>query len=361
MSQYKSRMPQNITKDEIFDVFINEVCGQQELYVGRELLEISVNYRITDSKYKQKEVVLPEQEGEYTQSPVLEINDVNLFKNALYNYIKAYLDSNSYWADPDIAIDWKSTMMYTMAAIWTNATNQDFTNPVEFLNRYTAFLTQDQWKDLSEPKKIKGFGGMELYKAKAECNDEREAPNNFYLFEKDNDGKKYYFPSIVYGIKDDKAYVYAIHQIYNKSNKETENMQKLRNIIKGRGVEPLGIASLIAFIEEAKQKGIKQIVMPDNFVMQYTTKNKIRRELNKYRAEPEGDERIDKNHMGSMNKRLMTMMIISKYYSTGIKFTEIPGEVSDNYTADIQDFKIGREQKINEDPRKNGRNNKEER
>jgi len=135
MSQYKSRMPQNITKDEIFDVFINEVCGQQELYVGRELLEISVNYRITDSKYKQKEVVLPEQEGEYTQSPVLEINDVNLFKNALYNYIKAYLDSNSYWADPDIAIDWKSTMMYTMAAIWTNATNQDFTNPVEFLNR----------------------------------------------------------------------------------------------------------------------------------------------------------------------------------------------------------------------------------
>jgi len=202
---------------------------------------------------------------------------------------------------------------------------------------------------------------MELYKAKAECNDEREAPNNFYLFEKDNDGKKYYFPSIVYGIKDDKAYVYAIHQIYNKSNKETENMQKLRNIIKGRGVEPLGIASLIAFIEEAKQKGIKQIVMPDNFVMQYTTKNKIRRELNKYRAEPEGDERIDKNHMGSMNKRLMTMMIISKYYSTGIKFTEIPGEVSDNYTADIQDFKIGREQKINEDPRKNGRNNKEER
>ena len=38
-------------------------------------------------------------------------------------------------------------------------------------------------------------------------------------------------------------------------------------------------------------------------------------------------------------------MHVIKYYSTGIKVVEIPGDVSDNLTVNIQNFKIGREEK----------------
>lgn len=73
------------------------------------------------------------------------------------------------------------------------------------------------------------------------------------------------------------------------------------------------------------------------------------------------EEKLNSNHNNSMNKRLMTLLIISRYYSTGLKFLEIPGEVSDHYTVDIQDFKIGREQKPKIDRRQKKNKEGEER
>ena len=343
MEKSRFKIPQTITEDDIYNMFIDKIAGQEEIWIHGEPLLITINYRITDPHKRSKEVIIPEKEGQYTQSPVLEINDVDKFKKALYAYVKAYTDKESYWTRPDLADNWKDAAMYSMAVIWTNATNQDFTNPVDFLSKYKAFLEQDQWEELRINEKIGKFNGLKLYQGIKGCMDEREAPNNYFLYAESADGKKYYFPSVVYGIKENKAYVLAIHQIYNKGKEHNEDIEKLRNRIKGRGVEPLGIATLISFIEEAKKRGIEQIIMPDNFVMQYTTKNKIK---HLYSINSEDDEeKLNNDHMGSMNRRLTTMMHVIKYYSTGIKVVEIPGDVSDNLTVNIQNFKIGREEK----------------
>lgn len=362
----KIMMPSAQDEDSIYKLFMEKVCKKNEVWIDGEPLLININYEITDPNYKREKKVMSEVEGQYTEAPILEINNVDDFKKALFNFIQAYVNKDSMWTRP-YERDWMNTALYAMTTIWTDATNQDFTNPVSFLNRYTDFLKQNQWEDLKEEQEDKSINGIKIWKQVAESYSERETPHNYYLFTKNEDGKKIYFPSVCYGIQDDKAYIYAIHKIYGKNQNEGDEFNKnIRNYIKGRGVEPLGIATLMSFIEESKKRGITKIIMPDNFIMQYITKNiKKEQEISNWfrysteeRKEQERQEKeieLDNNHKGSLNNRLMTMFIISKYYSTGIKFLEIPGEVSDNLTVDINDFKIGREIKKQVDHRNKGK------
>ncbi len=355
----------NRDKDDIYNLFIERVCKNDEIFINRQSLLINVNYRITDPKAEMKEKIIPEKEGFYTESPVLEINDVEKFKIALYNYVKAYVQTESRWTRNDISNNWEDIAIYGMSIIWTDATNMDFSNPIGFLNRYTDFLSQDQWEDLKEAKEANTINGVRIWKQIEESDSERETPHNYYLFTKDEEGNKIFLPSICYGIQNDKAYIYALHKIHGKGQKENLEIQNLRTFIKGRGVEPLGIATMLSFIQESKKRGIKKIVMPDNFVMQYTTKNRLKEDFLKWyyynsqekieETRAKNEDILDSNHRGSLNNRLMTMFLVNKYYSTGLKFLEIPGEVSDNLTVDIQNFKLGREEKKKEDGRKKGR------
>ena len=410
MTDSKYAIPETVSPDYIFDMFINKACGKDEIYINGQPLKVSVNYRITDPKYikdsetkktsrygivknyeKKETAILPEIEGQYTESPVIMINDVSKFKQALFNYIKAYIKNEGYWTCPDIAENWEQATMYTMQVLWTNATIQDFSNPVKFLERYTTFLEQDQWEDLKEPQKVKNFGKAELYKIRHECYSEMEAPHNYSIYAREKDGKLFYLPSIVYGIKDDTAYIYAVQRLYTKTKEPSEDVKKLRKLVRGKGIEPLGIIAMLSFIKEAKNRGIKQINMPANLIMQYTTKNKIiaaihgvnakeveqedteydfnydvsmekqiqkmteeiqkiddsnkkeqlTEKISKLQTMMQEIDKLDDNHKGSMDRRLLTLMQIATEYSTGIKFVEIPGEGYDNLVADIQHFEIG--------------------
>lgn len=392
------QLPKIETPDSILKLFFERVAGEEEVWINREPLLITVNYKITDEKItdqelirygisskqhamqnpklKARERITPEKKNLYTQSPVLEINNIQSFKKALYGYIEVYVNSNIAWTKPDIARSWEDVALYAMSTIWTDATRQDFTNPEQFFNRYTAFLTQNQWRDLRQGQEVGVYGNSKIWKTVSQSTEERETPYNYALYVEDTDGRRSYFPSVSFGVQNNKVYVYAIQNIYNKNLVENEDVQKLRNQIKGRGIEPLSIATLISFLDEAKKRGIKQVVMPDNFIMQYTTKNKIREQfiegiihhtkpedrlaqIRKMRKEKE--EKLNKDYAGSMDKRLIALMHVNKYYSTGLKFIEYPGEVSDNLTVDIQDFKIGRKQPEKSIDRRNQkRENKEE-
>ena len=365
----KITLPEKQSKQSIYNLFINNICKDNEVWIKGERLFININYRITDPKYNGENKIIPEKDGMYTESPIIEINDVDKFQTALFDYVKAYVNLNSNWTRP-YDNDWMNIAEYGMSVIWTNATNQDFTNPIDFLERYTSFLTQDQWEDLKEEQESESINDIVVWKKVTESYYERETPHEYLLFIKDQKGQKMYFPSICYGIKDDKAYIYAIHKIHGKNQQDNDDLKNIRNYIKGRGVEPLGIAALMSFIEESKRRGITKIIMPDNFIMQYTSKNRlIQQEIEDWyeglsleKIEQkiiEKEIQLDYNHSASLNNRLMTMFLISKYYSTGLRFLEIPGEVSDNLAVDIQNYKAGREVKKQEDRRRKAKTEEE--
>ena len=416
-------MPSGYDKNSVFDIF-KKMCGQDEIWIGGEPILITLNCRITDDTAKEKGLsnILNNNKKDYMESPVIQINHLEAFKQALFEYVEAYTKSNANWTKPDIARDWKEAAMYAMSFIWTDATRQDFEEPEAFLRRYTTFLTSDQWQDLCKPAKIKQLGETQLEKKVIEATEERETPYQYCLYIKNANGQEEHFPSVCYGIQGKTAYIYAIHQLHGKASQDNEAIREIRQKIKGRGVEPLGIAAVLSFIEEAKQRGIEKIVMPDFFVMQYSTKKKmcdiiveriernlhyqLKRKLQDYsiqgeqeqekiikkilesvedgnRGEDEiefvvndknktqelmkiategiqyinerkGDEKLDNILRHTVNDKMMTLSLISRYYSTGIEFLEIPGEVSDNLVADIRNFKIGRKQLQALDRRRKG-------
>ena len=63
-------------------------------------------------------------------------------------------------------------------------------------------------------------------------------------------------------------------------------------------------------------------------------------------------EELDKVQKHSINNKLKALFLVSQYYSRGIKFLEIPGDVSDNYVVDITNFRLGKEEKPKLDRRK---------
>lgn len=265
-------LPKTITPNDILKMFLKKVCGQDEVWINGEPILVTVNYRITDERVKKEKLmeyglnseedlakrgkVIPEKKGLYTQSPVIEINDLERFKQALYDYVEAYTKADIMWTAPNIARDWEDTAMYTMLTMWTDATRQDFANPIAFLKRYTAFLTENQWQDLKQPQKVKEGDSLQIWKQVKESAEERETPYHYCLYAKDKEGKRYDFPAVCYGIEGKKAYVYAIHNLQRKPLQENEELQVLRNRIKGRGVEPLAIAAMLSFLQEAKERGI---------------------------------------------------------------------------------------------------------
>ncbi len=390
----KYLMPETATEDIILEMFLKTLCGQEETWIANKHKQfITLNCRITDNSVTdaqllnygferkngiiKKEKIIPEIEGIYTESPVIEINDINKFKKSMFEFVKAYCNKSIYWAYPNLAENWKEEAQYAMLTMWTDATRQDFENPVAFIDRYKAFLTEDQWSDLQTKQKIKDIDDLELYKEVRESTEERETPYGFKVYAVNKEGRKYYFPTVYFGISDGKAYIYAVHNT-DRMEKETlpEALIGFRNEIKGRGSDPFAIYSLLSFMQEAKKRGIKHIVIPDDFILQYTSKNKIeenyinaitgnlteeekKTKIQKMREEK--DDSLEKQQSGSMKNRINTVEVIRRYFTTGIEQIEIPGEVSDNYTLDITNMKIGREEKQVVDHRKQKREGIEER
>lgn len=417
-------------KNEILKIFLKEVCGKGEVYINGEELLLPINAIINDDKLSQNNLL------EYSQKrdtvffgnktfkerdkekqlrekiceekfPIIKISNVDGFKDALYEYTTTYLSKNIMWTTPAIAEERKDIMLFAMSYIWTNATRNDFENPIAFLKRYTNFLTENQWEDLKKPEQTKI---PKLWRTVEEAIEERETPFQYTLFTIDENGKKQYLPSICYGIEGDKAYIYAIQQLHNRAN-ENDTIKNLRKAVKGRGIEPLAIISLLDFIGEAKTRGIKKICMPDYFILQYLAKKKTEERMylqtkrydiiNKLKGAKLGSkeaeelvqeifsavkedrveslledsnfsltdelrqeiiecntnwkvrmEELDKVQKHSINNKLKALFLVSQYYSRGIKFLEIPGDVSDNYVVDITNFRLGKEEKPKLDRRK---------
>ena len=194
----------------------------------------------------------------------------------------------------------------------------------------------------------------------------------------------------------------ALHRLYNTDKNANEATERLRKTIRNEGVEPLATMSLIAFIQEAQKRGIKKIIMPNNFVMQYAYKvkdpseeipkfitdeeeesnmrkmikegnlseEKLKERIKEVLGKDEKQEDISTNEEQKADSifqritlnRINTALTIIKH-SKGIKILEIPDGGYDNFSINIEDaqidirdfYKRGNTTKTGEDPRRKQR------
>ena len=221
--------------------------------------------------------------------PTLEINNLEEFNNKLIEY---YDKAKVFYKNSiDQEDDFDKTII---TLLWNNACEEDFKNPINYINKYISFL--DKPLDLSNVYESIGYSEMLDSNLEVSLNQEpiyEETP--YALYVRCTNGKLYYnFPVVRFGIKDDTAYIYAVQQlresndslenekykkkIHRKLFKVNENFEKeeeIDNITNPEnltGINPSALVSLSVLFSKLEEVGIKIIEVPSFLPVRYNAK-----------------------------------------------------------------------------------------
>lgn len=185
-------------------VFLEEVipeCALGNLSIDAWHPAISFNTKIVE-----KNIVYKDPKND-NQKSLLIITNINDFLNTLIKYVNKAIE---FYFDGDFS--YKNVKTVT-SLVFANASASDLLDPVSFLNRQTIFIS---W----EPKDnfyIDFLG----YKAKIIIKKNKALLESPYSFEVEIKDEKESFtlPSVLFGINDDEAYVYAVQNKDKSSSK----------------------------------------------------------------------------------------------------------------------------------------------
>ncbi|MBP3463935.1 MAG: hypothetical protein J6K45_05595 [Clostridia bacterium] len=272
-------------KKEILRTFFEKIAGKKEVDIGKRTYYMPINYKTND-----KEVIA----NENLPAINLKNNNLQIFEDALKEYVETFFSSEKYWANPiSSCADNEDKLHHALATIWLNATYADYEEPIQFIKRYTQFLkdkTFDEFYDKKTIKKIQTLRNCSIEISKEEQEEFQETPDAilFTIIMTDQKGNKVSkkLPRIAYGISDGVAYIYGI-QGYNFQREESPEIKKVnrsrykvnsmdkmpqdyRNVYSKQ--EPYAYISLFAFLCMLKEKGITKVVMPAFLPLRYEGK-----------------------------------------------------------------------------------------
>jgi polyhydroxyalkanoate synthesis regulator phasin len=221
--------------------------------------------------------------------PTLEINNLEEFNKSLIAYYEIAKEFYKDSIDPDIDFD-KSIL----TLLWNNATEEDFKNPVFYINKYMSFIKNKLDIDSS----FKSIGFSEILDSNIEISLKKEpiyeeTPYGLYVrCLKDNIPN--YFPVCRFGISDNKAYIYAVQQVSKKApseeekqyekkihrklfkvNENFEKEEEIDNITNPEnltGINPSALISLTVLLSILEKNNIKEIIMPSFLPVRYNAK-----------------------------------------------------------------------------------------
>jgi hypothetical protein len=348
-------------KDQIYDMFINEIAGKKEVQIEDFSYNVALNYNIHDTKYESKKCNIDE------SLPSININNVELFKEKLNKYIQTLKSKADVWNDMPFTSE-EDKIKYTAAMLFVNATFEDFEYPYKYMDNYIAALKDDTFKDLKEEKnicKLTSFKDATLKVKSADQSIFLETPQKleFSLSKMMQDGNEYTvsLPSVsCFCYEDGTDKILNIAALQNKridKSKEKNVFEKQVNREKFKlndgvdkeeqDVEPLAIISLATAIFLAKQKGITKVRMPDFMPMRWYAKSLANEKKSKYKN-------LDLEELQEEQIRIQTN-VTDKFLRTMIRIEEqigmvdiglIPGVLGDYLDCSITDKQVDNPNKI---------------
>lgn len=344
-----------MSKDELFDMFINEIAGNKEVNIQDFVYNVALNYDITDPKFEGKKCVIDE------SLPSIHINNVELFKQKLEEYIKAVSSRKGVMQDMPFE-ESRDRIKYLAAMLFTNATAEDFEFPYGYIDKYIAATKDESFWDLKEEKsicKLKTFKDANLKVMSKDQSIFLETPQRlqFSLSKVMQDGKEYTvsLPSVsCFCYEDGKEKVLNIAAIQNKrvdNDKERDIFEKQVNRQKFKlnagvdkeeqDVEPLAILSLATTICLAKERGITKVKMPDFMPMRWYAKelaNEKKSRNKNLNLEDLKEEQI-RIQTNITDKFLRNMMRINEQLGL-VDITNIPAGMGDYLECRITDKQV---------------------
>ena len=230
-----------------------------------------------------------------SQKLVLEIKNVPLFEDKINTYLDAmreFLNKNPFLYDEDNIYydgDVIAQEKYFLATLWSNASFQDFKDPLLFIAKRIQYLKDDSFPipKLHLPMKdsFKNFDDISLvYEVKAQHTN-LETPYVFKSQLEDQEGNSYLLPIISFGIAQGKCFIYSIRDIENHDRTDSFYKKVKRSLYQVNkdvssdyfserivDVSPSSICSLALFLGLMHQRGITDYEVIPYLPLRYQAK-----------------------------------------------------------------------------------------
>ena len=226
--------------------------------------------------------------------PILNITNKELFNKLLIEYVnkaRTYYDLTKYINGIEENQDYYLNKLI-MTVLWSNATYEDFNDPISFLKNQIEFLDNETLNEFNERKTV---GYSEILDGEVEIENIKESilnetPNSIQI-SISNNNERYYFPRIRYGISGNKCYIYAVQSelesdenIKKKINRklfkvgENFNSELDNETIYGIGnlkdVTSSFVVAVNMFLGLLSSKGITEIEAPSILLERWIAKEK---------------------------------------------------------------------------------------
>lgn len=274
--------------------------------------------------------------------PTLLIKDKVKFDECLVDYVK--VATEFYGIDENLV----------MAMLFFDATNEDFCNPINYINRKKNFILDSRLNSLKEGI---DFGYSEILDGNIFVNLSKdeifyETP---YVLESSLLSKNggYNFPSVSFGIEDNKAYIYAIQKRSVSTNKSLYEKKVNRALFKiGEGFdikednyEKYDVGNLMdvtaSFVVVSsmllgilENMGINEIILPSVRIVRWNNKAVSKDSIVKYnkydiKLNNELKSEMVRNQSNMTDKFLRTFLRLA-YHFDGLDVVSYPFEVDSN-------------------------------
>lgn len=289
--------------------------------------------------------------------PTLQIKNKLEFDQLLIEYVQQCLDfysNNNYPeeilnSEPNNLTKGISPEKTIMTLLFANATMDDFANPNDFLRRRINFFKESQ-----SAKYHLGYsnilqGNLTIEIAPDSINN--ETPYQFKIKATSLDGEAYNFPSIKFGISDNKLYIYAIQNNVNNSNSYSKKVK--RNLYKiGEGfdskkdnfdlyqegnlqdITPSFIVAINILIAYFYQLGIQDIVVSSILLPRWNSKKiatQIRQKSGKLSTEQINSLEAEQLRIQSnLTEKLLRSFLRLQHHYNGLETTAYPFQIDSN-------------------------------
>lgn len=356
-------------RSRILDIFYNNII--KEAAIGRINCYFYYNIIFNTNIVEDNIYIKAKINNDDLFIPTLMIKNKSEFDSLLLEYvdkaIKFYDDSNfcdevkvSVFNDLDYGICREKVVM---ALLWSNATVDDFNDPILFLRKRIAFL-DDGIMNRFKDNQVLGYsevlgGNIEISTVKNKIGN--ETPYSFRTFIKDNDGIYLYeFPRVYVATNNNCAYVYAIQNSKDRivnDNFRKKIDRKLYKVNEGVDVnddtvERYGVGNLkditSSFLVVANivmgvlnNNGIDKVIVPSILIERWNAKNLVidyRRNRLLEKGSKETDilsqleELSERNLLIQSNLTGKFLRIFRRldYHHDGISILNYPYEVGEN-------------------------------
>ena len=348
-----------MSKKELLDLFygvivpeaamgkINILFNNYGILFNTKIVELK---KVCANKIDNKEIMVP----------TLVIKNKELFDDLLDEYVKLakefYDDSN--FLEEIIrrkATDKKEMVSKEKAIIthlFANMTWEDFNNPCNFLKRRIDFIN-NSYKARYEI----GYSDILGCNLRIEVTDDtinNETPSQLIVIGYNEDGDKFVFPKIKFGISDNKVYFYAIQnygsdksnfakQINRKLYKVGEGINKEEEFDNVRDITASFLVALNIAINYFNSMGYNAFLIPSILTVRWNSKQIII--MNKFKSKKiDEGKKLELEEMQEFIQNNLTNKLIRTFLRLGVHYNNIdvislPGEIDSILHIEIDNSK----------------------